>query len=164
MFAKRNMNVNACQLLSLRLRRLENYFIVESSYLENNPFQLDSHLGFCIFNTVKNQLLLFFLLFTLLSFGQRKWTFIFHRADSFAVNTKLFPKQTKDSVGVNLLFTRLTGHLRGAGYAGASIDSFFFEGEVVHTYIYIGQKQKQIYLQNGNILDGQVARLGLSNH
>lgn len=158
------MNVNACQLLSLRLRRLENYFIVESSYLENNPFQLDSHLGFCIFNTVKNQLLLFFLLFTLLSFGQRKWTFIFHRADSFAVNTKLFPKQTKDSVGVNLLFTRLIGHLREAGYAGASIDSFFFEGEVVHTYIYIGQKQKQIYLQNGNILDGQVARLGLSNY
>ncbi len=76
----------------------------------------------------------------------------------------MFPKQTKDSAGVNRLFAGLLNHFHEAGYAGASIDSFFFRSDSIHTYIFVGQKQSKIYLQNGNVQEAQVARLGLSNY
>lgn len=113
---------------------------------------------------MKNQLLIFLLLFTVVSFGQRKWTFVFHRADSSELNFKLFPKQTKDSIGVNRLLSGVLGRLREAGYAGASIDSFFFAQETIHTYIFIGTKHSVLFLQNGNVQASQLVPLGLSHY
>lgn len=113
---------------------------------------------------MKNQLLIFLLLFTVVSFGQRKWTFVFHKADSVELNYKLFPKQTKDSIGVNRLLSGFLGRLREAGYTSASIDSFFFEQETIHTYIFIGKKQSVLFLRNGNVQASQLVPLGLSHY
>ncbi|MBL7799535.1 MAG: BamA/TamA family outer membrane protein [Chitinophagales bacterium] len=80
------------------------------------------------------------------------------------LNSKLFPKQTKDSIGVNRLLSEFLGRLREAGYTSASIDSFFFAQETIHTYIFIGTKQSVLFLQNGNVQASQLVPLGLSHY